>query len=314
MVRPNPRDEPSTAQSITPQVSVIIPCYNQGHFLGEAVQSIIDQTFRDWECIIVNDGSTDSTKDVAGRFLRMDNRVRYFEQRNKGLAAARNRGLHECRGKFIQFLDADDVILPEKIAAQMELLGSTTAQALAYCDYYKTKGAGLHNLISDPLCEPRFRLKRPLLDIASRWETDFSIPAHCFLFDARLFFNHRIEFNEKLPNHEDWDCWMRIFATDPIVKHQAQKSVVYRIHENSLARDEIKMWRGFRNAINSQLKLFRDSPEVRALLANKRAQMRTIYWSRRISLLLNSRPFRKFVPWTIQKRVANFCRQVWRAS
>src|SRR5512145_1103660 len=96
MARLDASTDSSAPQPSRPQVSVIVPCYNQGHFLSEAMQSVIDQTFQDWECIIVNDGSTDSTKDIAQRFLMTDQRIRYFEQRNKGLSAARNRGLREC--------------------------------------------------------------------------------------------------------------------------------------------------------------------------------------------------------------------------
>src|SRR4030095_15755118 len=93
-----------------PLVSAVIPCYKQGHFLAEAVQSVLGQTVNDLECIVVNDGSPDTTREVARQLVSGDPRVRYIEQMNRGLAAARNRGLGEARGRFIQFLDGDGSI------------------------------------------------------------------------------------------------------------------------------------------------------------------------------------------------------------
>ena len=103
-----------------PQVSVIIPCYNQGRFLGEAVDSVIAQTHGAWECLIINDGSTDNTAEIAASYAGRDGRIRDLYQHRPGLGSARNRGLAESRGEYVQFLDADDILLPEKIERQLK--------------------------------------------------------------------------------------------------------------------------------------------------------------------------------------------------
>ena len=89
---------------MVPQVSVVVPAYNQAKYLKDSLNSLIAQTFEDWECIIINDGSTDDTGEIIRSYAGKDSRIRYVEQPNSGLAAARNRGLEEVKGRYIQFL------------------------------------------------------------------------------------------------------------------------------------------------------------------------------------------------------------------
>jgi glycosyltransferase involved in cell wall biosynthesis len=106
-----------------PRVSVIIPTYNRATFIGAAIQSVLNQTFADFELIVVDDGSTDGTKDVASRYAS-DNRFTYLQQDNGGRSSARNRALALARGAYIAFLDSDDTYLPEKLALQVSYLDS----------------------------------------------------------------------------------------------------------------------------------------------------------------------------------------------
>lgn len=94
-----------------PLVSVVIICYNHGHFLAEAIESVLEQTIGDVELIVVDDGSTDDTPAVAARYPS----IRYLRQRNQGMSAARNAGLRVSRGRYVSFLDADDRLLPEAL-------------------------------------------------------------------------------------------------------------------------------------------------------------------------------------------------------
>ena len=94
-----------------PAFSVIIPTYNRADFLPRAIQSILKQTFRDFELIIVDDGSTDNTEEVVGGISNA--RVRYFYQQNRGVSAARNFGATLSKGQYTTFLDSDDEVLPE---------------------------------------------------------------------------------------------------------------------------------------------------------------------------------------------------------
>ena len=93
-----------------PLISVIVPCYNQAQYLDECLQSVLDQTYTDWECIIVNDGSPDHTEEIAKKWVEKDARFRYLSKENGGLSSARNAGIEIAKGEWILPLDADDKI------------------------------------------------------------------------------------------------------------------------------------------------------------------------------------------------------------
>lgn len=263
-----------------PLVSVVVPCFNQARFLREAVQSVQAQTFANWECLVVDDGSTDQSRQVAQDLIAEDARIRLISQSNAGLSAARNAGLDNSRGAFIQFLDADDSIAPRKFEMQLQALNRTTEIALCTCEYL---------FYSDAEKRPKMRAGATtqiendafqgdaLLILASRWEAGFSVPAHCFLFDARLFLDSRIRFDATLANHEDWDCWMQIFALKPRLMHVAQALATYRIHGRSMSRNRARMGEGFSQAIAKQRHIFRDDPLMSRILAEKQDAVALAY-------------------------------------
>src|ERR1051325_1413095 len=111
-----------------PLISVIIPCYNQGHYLAQAIDSALDQLYPSLEVIVVDDGSTDGTPLVAASYPA----VRLVRQPNSGLAAARNRGLADCRGTYVVFLDADDRLEPGALRAGASRLDSLPECAFVY--------------------------------------------------------------------------------------------------------------------------------------------------------------------------------------
>lgn len=103
-------------------VSVILPAYNAASFLSETIESVLSQTFADWNLLIVDDGSTDDTIKIANRYCQQDSRIKLFTQANQGVSVARNNGIQMTQGEFIAFLDADDQWLPEKLAAHIQHL------------------------------------------------------------------------------------------------------------------------------------------------------------------------------------------------
>jgi glycosyltransferase involved in cell wall biosynthesis len=295
-----------------PQVSVIIPCYNQGRFLGEAVDSILAQTHGAWECLIINDGSTDNTAEIAVSYARRDERIRCLHQHKRGLGGARNRGLAESRGVYVQFLDADDILLPEKIERQLQILQGQKEPSLAYCDFYVTDGADLSELFTNELCEPRLIMERALFDIASRWETELSIPIHCFLINLRLLREGQVNFDEGLRSHEDWDLWMRIFRSDPVIKHAPEKLAVYRRHNDAMCTNRDIMWQGYSKAIDNQLRLFEGHRQMQKILKLKKTEIRQLYFGKGGSNASANfaaqarRLYKHRVPWPLQKLVGRF--------
>jgi FkbM family methyltransferase len=120
----------------SPLVSVIIPCYNQAHFLSDAVISVVKQTYLNWECIIVNDGSPDNTSDIARQLIAKHSgkNIRLLGKPNGGLSDARNAGIAEARGKYILPLDSDDLIHPQMLEKTVTVLESQTEFSFAYTD------------------------------------------------------------------------------------------------------------------------------------------------------------------------------------
>ena len=108
--------------SLPPLVSVIVPTYNYGHFIGQTLKSLQAQTYPHWECVVVDDGSTDDTAEVVAAHAASDPRIKYLRQQNQFQAAARNLGLRHSAGQYVQFLDADDKIEPRKLERQVAYL------------------------------------------------------------------------------------------------------------------------------------------------------------------------------------------------
>ena len=106
----------------TPLISVVIPAYNAEQFLDETLESVLSQTYENWECIIVNDGSTDNTESIAKKWCEKDARFRYFYKENSGASDTRNFGIKEARGEYIAFLDADDLYMPNFLKVCLENL------------------------------------------------------------------------------------------------------------------------------------------------------------------------------------------------
>lgn len=221
-----------------PTVSVIIPCYNGAEYLAEAVDSVLAQTFTDLECLIVDDGSTDHTRQVGEKLAEKDPRVKYFYKDNAGVAAARNFGVERAQGNWIQFLDADDWLHQDKLNFQLSHLKRPNADdpIVFYSDYkvifQDQEGNTLKTLtqISGELNNEQ------LLDRIVTWQfkPDFPAPIWSLLLDKRVF--SRKLLNEEFGSFEDFEFIMDLllkgipFIYTPIV------GVFYRKHASSLTK------------------------------------------------------------------------------
>ncbi|MEO8255399.1 MAG: glycosyltransferase family 2 protein [Flavobacterium sp.] len=230
-----------------PLVSIIVPCYNQAHYLTEALQSVLEQTYENWECIIVNDGSPDNTEAVAQEWLAKDSRFKYIYKENGGLSSARNAGLEVSRGEYIQFLDSDDLLNRYKLEKQLACL--TDKIDIVICDYFpfdNETGAFRRERYMNPFPDTN-QFKN---EIIIKWEKSLSIPCHCILFKTKLLSGKDsiIRFDESLPNHEDWDFWVRVFYYSSGIFNLKYSLVKYRIHNKSMCVDNEKMNAGFKLA------------------------------------------------------------------
>ncbi|WP_433833671.1 glycosyltransferase family 2 protein [Flavobacterium anhuiense] len=114
-------------------VSIIVPCYNQAHFLKDSLQSVLDQTYSNWECIVVNDGSPDNVSEVVELWRNKDLRFKYLEKKNGGLSSARNFGIEHSKGSYILPLDADDIFHNDYITRAVSELENDKSLAIVSC-------------------------------------------------------------------------------------------------------------------------------------------------------------------------------------
>lgn len=207
-----------------PLVSVVIPTYNYGHFIDEAVQSVLNQSFRDFEIIVVDDGSTDNTNALLARHSE---HIRYVRQTNSGVSAARNRGIKEARGKFIAFLDADDYWLPEKLLEQLKVFDDHPDVGMVYSLFYFFESE-THSIIGyKPIieCHRGFVLKEMFVSCMVGSPTPLI---------KRKVFDEVGPFKEELRGTEDYEMWLRICAhykLDFVPKYLA----MYRVHSSTQA-------------------------------------------------------------------------------
>src|ERR1044071_9134288 len=203
-------------------VSAIIPCYNQAHFLSEAVASVLHQTYPHYEIIVVDDGSTDDTSKVAAQHAG----VRCIRKKNEGLAAARNTGLHASLGDYVVFLDADDRLLPQAFAAGVSCLDAHPQCAMAYGHASLINAAGL------PLPSPR--------QLSVEAEHYFELLRHNYIWTTgaamyrRAVFDVTGDFDASANASADFDLNLRIARSHPIRCHD-QVVLEYRRHEQNMS-------------------------------------------------------------------------------
>lgn len=216
---------------MNPLVSIIVPCYNQAQFLPEALQSVWEQTYENWECIIVNDGSPDDTHDVAQEWLSKDARFKYIQKENGGLSSARNLGLRNVNGSYIQFLDADDYIVNKKLELSIASV-KINGNGIVISDFNMFTN-DIHNL-RKPFCDLKvefFNLPRILFG----WDYEFNIPIHCGFFKKEFFNNFK--FPEDLKAKEDWIMWLTLFKQEQHVNFLDISLAYYRDHENGMTKN-----------------------------------------------------------------------------
>lgn len=237
-------------------ISIIIPCYNQAQFLDACLHSVFDQTYSNWECIIVNDGSLDYTEEIGLAWSKKDERFIYSAKENGGLSSARNSGLGLAKGNYIQFLDSDDVLAARKLELSVEQL---------YVEENRENNIAVTNfrMFTDNLetsSIPYCALDSSLFNFRSvllNWENVFSIPIHCGLFQIDLFDDFR--FPEELKAKEDWIMWLYLFRKGAKVVFIDEPLVYYRVHQKNMTKDSPHM---LKNHLKTILYLRKMIPET----------------------------------------------------
>ena len=208
-------------------ISIVIPTFNRCRFIKRALDSIYNQTYSDYEIIVIDDGSTDGTADMLKKKFPD---VRYFYQSNKGVSSSRNKGLEMAQGDWIAFLDSDDEWLPAKLEKQVRLLESTPDYKVCHTEEIWIRDGIRVNQMKKhkktggwifPQCLPLCAM------------SPSSILIHCSVFEDVG------DFDITLPACEDYDLWLRITAKYPVLYIEEPQIKKYGGHEDQLSK---KYW------------------------------------------------------------------------
>jgi len=208
-----------------PKVSVVIPTWNRAAIIDAAIASVLDQTFSDFELLVVDDGSTDKTEQVVAAFT--DARVKYIRRTNGGVSAARNTGIERAAGEYIAFLDSDDLFLPQRLAVQMAVLASDPEVDLL-CGRYYGCAEGMDEKKLSGTCHPPLNVRRLLLGPWMHWST---------VIVKRTWFERVGGFDENFAVGEEWDMGLRLALAGCRMDCVSDPVAVVRQQSGSLAKD-----------------------------------------------------------------------------
>lgn len=233
--------------SAPPLVSVIVPTYNYGEFIGEMLESLQAQTYGNWECLVIDDDSTDSTQEVVAQYAREDSRIKYLHQSNQRQAAARNTGLKNARGQYVQFLDADDLIEPHKLEKQVRYLEHHPEVDIVYSSMRYFNSANIN--------ERMFSMgedNAPWMPEVSGTGQDILLLLVCaniMAVNSPLIRRSVVDdvglFDRELPPLEDWDFWLRCAVKGKRFQYENTIGTLalVRSHPASSSRNKIRMMR-----------------------------------------------------------------------
>ncbi len=202
-------------------ISVVIPAYNQAAYLPETLESVLCQTEQDWECIIVNDGSTDHTEEVSLQYVEKDSRFKYFRKENGGLSDARNYGILKSSGRYILPLDSDDLIAPAYLKEAVVILENNPSVKVVYCnaELFGEK-TGLWEL---PSYSFDWLLHSNMIFCTSMFRKSDYLQTKGYSLEMKGGF-------------EDWDFWLSLLETGGEVHKIQETYFFYRIRTNSMVR------------------------------------------------------------------------------
>lgn len=237
-----------------PKVSIIIPCYNASATIWETLDSLYEQTFKNFEIVIVNDGSTDESASIIECYTnKFNRRLNLITQTNQGQTVAKNVGIRNSSGQFIAFLDSDDIWAPEKLECQAFLMQSNLDMGLSYTNAYKINEMGVKTdtITASPLyrenCFDRLLLRNNI--VAS------SVMIRREMIDQVGFFD------ESLEACENWDLWIRIAKVAPI-DFIDRPLTLYRVHSGNMSKNLDKMYRSRLKLIDKHLPYQNNNPKL----------------------------------------------------
>ncbi len=252
----------------TPRVSIIMPTYNRVAYLGEAIGSVLSQTWTDFELLVVDDGSTDETAAVLANVV--DPRVRVLRRDHRGVSATVNSGLREARGEYVSRLDSDDVWMPEALQVLVGVLDHRPEVGVVYAKGQAMDVAGRPLPYTNGL-----PLRFPGESLRSLVYEDFT--CNIATLARRSCFDRAGEYDESLPANEDWDMWLRIAEHDQFAFVE-RVLARFRWHEGNMTGPASPLFRATLETRTRPLdKVFARPARPAAVIAMKATAYENVY-------------------------------------
>lgn len=211
-------------------VSIIIPAYNAEKYIEETINSVLKQTYNDWELIVIDDGSTDKTAEIISMLYNNNSKINYYYQKNTGVSGARNNGLSKCKGKYIALLDADDVWEPNNLELKVNLLETNKNIDWVFSDMFNAdKNINIIEIAPSGT-------DKNILNTILSWKSEV-VPGPCsnIVFSKKCY-EKGIRFDKKLSTAADQDFTIQL-ASKYKGSHIKQALWRYRILDNSMSRN-----------------------------------------------------------------------------
>jgi teichuronic acid biosynthesis glycosyltransferase TuaG len=247
----------------SPLVSVIMPAYNADRFIEESINSLISQTYTNWELIIINDGSIDNTQAIAGKFAAADERIIVIKQSNKKAAAARNTGIAHAKGEWIAFLDADDLWVDNKLEKQLQLAFSNPNIGVVFTagySYYQADKLNLPYLIIEGLSSAADMYT---LEYQGNYIPILSVIVKKTHVDTVGLQDE----SSSVAGCEDWDYWIRLALAGVTFYGMPDKLFYYRRHNTNVSNNQVLMLYAEANVLIKNFRpQFFNRPQIAALV------------------------------------------------
>ncbi len=259
-----------------PLVSIIIPCFNYGHLIKETLNCLLDQSYTNWEAIIIDDGSIDNTNAVVKDFCEADKRFSYLYQTNNGVSAARNRGIELSKGEYIQLLDADDLISPSKIEIQENYMHTHPDHTISYTDAKYFASDNLKQLYAGYYLDQNEWMPR-VSGIFEEILPTFIMtimPINSPLIRASFLKENSIHFKPYVI-YEDWEFWLNCLykgARYSYIDNNLARALI-RVHKNSARTHTFNSYffdLKLRKDMNSYLQFYKGADKNELLKFNRR--------------------------------------------
>lgn len=265
-----------TTRAQGPLVSVVVPTYNYARFIDETLENLRAQTYESWECVVVDDGSTDDTAEVVARFAEREPRVRYLRQANQRQSVAKNTGLAATSGEYVQFLDADDFIEPLKFERQVEFM-----EAHAGADIVYGGVRFFHTERPDERLHSMFGENKPWMPEVSGSGREVLLPLlrqNIMVINAPLLRRSVVDdvgpFDPRLPPVEDWEYWIRCALAGKRFEFRDFEGTLalVRSHGASASRQPVSVLTAWR-ALRDKIEAMSEDPEVLRLNRDMKSQL-----------------------------------------